>query len=157
MLVPTGDGHHTLVSVHGARARLVPERRRASLPLRLPGDQAASPPHGSHLALGATDSRRLRGSCAAHATRVTRSTRYHRPMDSPPRFCSHRVHAATSTIEQSKETKVSDTQIHLTRPSLHYWRVTFDHPPLNIFGPDAIPQLNEIVTALETDEHVNVV
>jgi len=52
---------------------------------------------------------------------------------------------------------VSDTQIYLTRPSLHYWRVTFDHPPLNIFGPDAIPQLNEIVTALETDEHVNVV
>ena len=24
------------------------------------------------------------------------------------------------------------------------------HPPLNIFGPDTIPLLNEIVTALET-------
>jgi enoyl-CoA hydratase/carnithine racemase len=37
------------------------------------------------------------------------------------------------------------------------WRVTFDHPPLNIFGPETIPQLNEIITALETDEHVKVV
>jgi enoyl-CoA hydratase/carnithine racemase len=38
--------------------------------------------------------------------------------------------------------------------SPHYWRVTFDHPPLNIFGPDTIPQLNEVVRALEADEHV---
>jgi len=35
--------------------------------------------------------------------------------------------------------------------------VTFDHPPLNIFGPKTIPQLNEIITALETDEQVKVV
>src|SRR5215510_14868008 len=49
------------------------------------------------------------------------------------------------------------TQIYLTRRSPHYWQVTFDHPPLNIFGPETIPQLNEIITALETDEHVTVV
>src|SRR3984957_18960622 len=48
-------------------------------------------------------------------------------------------------------------QIRLKRHSPHYWRVTFDFPPLNIFGPDNVPQLNEIVTALETDEHVKVV
>jgi enoyl-CoA hydratase/carnithine racemase len=48
-------------------------------------------------------------------------------------------------------------QILLTRRSPTYWRVTFNHPPLNIFGPEAIPQLNEIITALETDEHVKVV
>jgi len=35
--------------------------------------------------------------------------------------------------------------------------VTFDHSPLNIFGPETIPQLNEIITALETDEQVKVV
>jgi enoyl-CoA hydratase/carnithine racemase len=35
--------------------------------------------------------------------------------------------------------------------------VTFDYPPLNIFGPDTIPRLNEIVTALETDRDVKVV
>jgi enoyl-CoA hydratase/carnithine racemase len=43
------------------------------------------------------------------------------------------------------------------RRSPAYWRVTFDFPPLNIFGPKNIPQLNEIITALETDEHVKVV
>src|SRR5262250_289060 len=48
-------------------------------------------------------------------------------------------------------------QILLTRRSPAYWRVTFNHPPLNVFDPDSIPQLNEIITALETDEHVKVV
>jgi enoyl-CoA hydratase/carnithine racemase len=48
-------------------------------------------------------------------------------------------------------------QIHLTRRSPNYWRVTFDHPPLNIFGPESIPQLNEIIRALETDKDVKVV
>ena len=49
------------------------------------------------------------------------------------------------------------TQILLTRRSPAYWRVTFAHPPLNIFGPDMLPQLNAIITALETDAHVKVV
>jgi enoyl-CoA hydratase/carnithine racemase len=31
------------------------------------------------------------------------------------------------------------------------------HPPLNIFGPTTIPQLNEVNTAIETAEHVKVV
>ena len=48
-------------------------------------------------------------------------------------------------------------RILLTRRSPAYWRVTFNHPPLNIFGPETIPQLNEIITALETDEQVKVV
>ena len=48
-------------------------------------------------------------------------------------------------------------QIHLTRSSRNYWRVTIDHPPLNIFGPDTIPQLDEVITAIETDEDVKVV
>ena len=48
-------------------------------------------------------------------------------------------------------------RIHLRRRSPDYWRVTLDHPPLNIFGPESIPQLNEIITALETDKHVKVV
>ena len=51
----------------------------------------------------------------------------------------------------------SREQIYLTRRSLHYWRVTIDRPPLNIFGPETIPQLNEIITALETDKQVKVV
>src|SRR3989440_6498085 len=49
------------------------------------------------------------------------------------------------------------TQVRLVRRSPEYWRVTFDHPPLNIFGPEMLPQVNEIITAIETDEQVKVV
>ena len=49
------------------------------------------------------------------------------------------------------------TEIRLARRSTAYWRVTFDNPPLNIFGPETIPQLNEIITALENDQDVKVV
>ena len=52
---------------------------------------------------------------------------------------------------------INTKRIHLTRRSPYYWRVTFDHPPLNVFGPETIPQLREIITALETDEQVRVV
>jgi enoyl-CoA hydratase/carnithine racemase len=48
-------------------------------------------------------------------------------------------------------------QIRLTRRSPAYWRITFDHPPLNIFGPETIPELEEVIAALETDERVRVV
>lgn len=48
-------------------------------------------------------------------------------------------------------------QIKLERRLPTYWRVTFDHPPLNIFGPETIPELEEIIVALETDAQVKVV
>jgi enoyl-CoA hydratase/carnithine racemase len=51
----------------------------------------------------------------------------------------------------------SGTQFRLARRTPHYWRVTIDHPPLNIFGPASIPQLNEVITAIETDQQVTVV
>src|SRR6516165_6385909 len=48
-------------------------------------------------------------------------------------------------------------EIRLSQRSPTYWRVTFDHPPLNVFGPEGILEMAEIITALETDEHVKVV
>jgi enoyl-CoA hydratase/carnithine racemase len=48
-------------------------------------------------------------------------------------------------------------RIILTRRSPTYWRVTFDNPPLNIFGPQALPELDAVVTALESDDDVTVV
>ena len=48
-------------------------------------------------------------------------------------------------------------QIRLQRHSEAYWRVTFDHPPLNIFGPETMPELTAIVSALESDRNVKVV
>ena len=48
-------------------------------------------------------------------------------------------------------------RIRLERRLPSYWRVTFDMPPVNIFGPKELPQLDEIITAIETDEQVKVV
>jgi len=50
-----------------------------------------------------------------------------------------------------------NTEVRLARRSPTYWRVTFDHPPLNIFGPETLPEVNQIITALESDEQVKVV
>lgn len=51
----------------------------------------------------------------------------------------------------------SNRQVRIERRLPSYWRVTFDHPPLNIFGPDNIPQLNEVIVALKADEDVKFV
>jgi enoyl-CoA hydratase/carnithine racemase len=48
-------------------------------------------------------------------------------------------------------------EIRRRRVSPEYWRVTFDIPPVNIFGPANIPQLEEVVSSIETDERVKVV
>src|SRR3954453_11973657 len=55
------------------------------------------------------------------------------------------------------ERTLTARRIGLERRLPSYWRVTFDHPPLNIFGPESIPELNAVITALETDEQVKVV
>ena len=52
---------------------------------------------------------------------------------------------------------MSDKRVFLTKDSPEYWRVTLNHPPLNIFGPKTIPQLNEVITAIETDKELKVV
>lgn len=49
------------------------------------------------------------------------------------------------------------SQVRLTKHSPEFWRVTFDMPPLNIFGPENIPPLDAAITALEADDQVKVV
>jgi enoyl-CoA hydratase/carnithine racemase len=48
-------------------------------------------------------------------------------------------------------------EIQIERRLSSYWRVTFDIPPVNIFGPKQLPQLNKIIRAIEQDEQVKVV
>ncbi|MFM0021122.1 enoyl-CoA hydratase/isomerase family protein [Paraburkholderia azotifigens] len=47
--------------------------------------------------------------------------------------------------------------IRVTQRSPAYWRVTIDNPPINVMGPPMVQQFNEVIDALETDEHVKVV
>src|SRR6202521_284583 len=48
-------------------------------------------------------------------------------------------------------------QIRLPRRSPAYWRVTIDNPPINVMGPEMLLQFQEVINALEADEHVRVV
>src|ERR1700761_1438805 len=52
---------------------------------------------------------------------------------------------------------MSDKLIYVVRDSPVIWRVVLDNPPVNIFGPKSIPQLREVVEAIETDAAVKVV
>jgi enoyl-CoA hydratase/carnithine racemase len=61
------------------------------------------------------------------------------------------------TTQTETQTAAVTKRISLEQRSPHYWRVTFNYPPLNVFGPESIPQLNEVVTAIETDKNVKVV
>lgn len=45
----------------------------------------------------------------------------------------------------------------IRRVTPQYWRVTIDHPPFNIFGPESIPQLNSVITQIENDPELKVV
>src|SRR4029077_11921164 len=63
----------------------------------------------------------------------------------------------TGNMKDQNYAETKTAQIRLAKRSPEYWRVTFDPPPLNIFGPEMLPQVNEIITAIETDERVKVV
>jgi enoyl-CoA hydratase/carnithine racemase len=60
-------------------------------------------------------------------------------------------------VPEINRTATNTAQIRLSRRSPHYWRVSLDHPPLNIFGPDTIPQLDQVITAIEIDKDLRVV
>jgi enoyl-CoA hydratase/carnithine racemase len=67
----------------------------------------------------------------------------------------------TTVTQKNSVTKVNASmnpaQIRLVRRSPAYWRVTIDNPPINVMGPEMIRQSQEIINALEADEHVRVV
>ena len=48
-------------------------------------------------------------------------------------------------------------QVRLARRSPAYWRVTIDNPPINVMGPEMVRQFQEVIDAIEADEHVRVV
>jgi enoyl-CoA hydratase/carnithine racemase len=60
-------------------------------------------------------------------------------------------------IMNRPERIVASEPIRLERRLPTYWRVTFDMPPVNIFGPKHLPLLNDVITAVETDPEVKVV
>lgn len=59
--------------------------------------------------------------------------------------------AAAKTDADAKQ------QFKITRVTPAYWRVTMDHPPFNIYGPESMPMLNSVVTQIEKDPALKVV
>jgi hypothetical protein len=57
----------------------------------------------------------------------------------------------------AKDSLAPRQEVRLERRTPEYWRVTFDNPPFNIFGPETIPQLNAVITQIEKDPRVRVV
>jgi enoyl-CoA hydratase/carnithine racemase len=52
---------------------------------------------------------------------------------------------------------IQPSQVLVTQVTARYWRITFNNPPFNIFGPETIPQLDAAITKLERDPQVQVV
>jgi hypothetical protein len=68
------------------------------------------------------------------------------------------AHAGVPAAAPGSGTNAASKQeIRLERVTQAYWRVTLDNPPFNLFGPASIPQLNSVVTQMETDPRVKVV
>jgi enoyl-CoA hydratase/carnithine racemase len=65
--------------------------------------------------------------------------------------------ASATSQNQSASEPAAKHEVVVERRTPEYWRVTFDNPPFNIFGPETIPQLNEAITAIESDPNVRVV
>src|ERR1700723_1745412 len=91
-----------------------------------------------------------------------------RPFASPSAILKrcqyHRLIVFSLQLEVNRRSRGSqmkgagkEGKIQLVRHSDAYWRVTFDIPPLNIFGPANIPRLEEIVSSLESNDRLKVV
>jgi enoyl-CoA hydratase/carnithine racemase len=68
------------------------------------------------------------------------------------------AHAGEQAGAPASKTDAAPRQeVLIERVTPEYWRVTLDNPPFNIFGPETIPQLNSVITQIETDPKVKVV
>jgi enoyl-CoA hydratase/carnithine racemase len=69
----------------------------------------------------------------------------------------HWLYGTDAAQEESMGDNHKEDKIRLTQISPEYWRVTFDLPPLNIFGSSNFPQLEAVVSSIESDDRVKVV
>jgi enoyl-CoA hydratase/carnithine racemase len=75
----------------------------------------------------------------------------------PPPPIEALVFPETKESIVNRPEKIAAQTIRLQQHLPTFWRVTFDIPPVNIFGPKQLLELNEIITAIENDEELKVV
>ncbi|MBO9200485.1 MULTISPECIES: enoyl-CoA hydratase/isomerase family protein [Niastella] len=56
-----------------------------------------------------------------------------------------------------KTEKLAETPLTLTQHNEGYWQVTIDDPPLNLFGPDLLTGLEEIVRRMQASSDLRVI
>jgi len=66
------------------------------------------------------------------------------------------THLADTSATKTR-TSPSWTQLKLERRGGAYWRVTFDHPPINTITATTVIELSELVGLIEQDTELNVV
>lgn len=66
-------------------------------------------------------------------------------------------HAPKENFVADVNATTTSPQIRVARRSPAYWRVTIDNPPINVMGPEMVRQFQDVIDALESDEHVRVV
>jgi hypothetical protein len=47
-------------------------------------------------------------------------------------------------------------QLKLTHESPAYWRVTFDHPPINLLDDNTMPDLERLLDLMQAGKELNV-
>jgi enoyl-CoA hydratase/carnithine racemase len=73
------------------------------------------------------------------------------------RVLAQNAPADPSNAQSAQQTSNAKQEFRITRVTPGYWRVTIDHPPFNIFGPESIPQLNSVIAQIENDPNLKVV
>jgi enoyl-CoA hydratase/carnithine racemase len=77
--------------------------------------------------------------------------------ESKVRYTAKTHTSETTNMKDQNYAATKTPEIRLAKRSPECWQVTFDHPALNIFGPEMLPQVNEIISVIETDERVKLV
>ena len=64
---------------------------------------------------------------------------------------------ASTAKAAPKASAPAKNQFNITRVTPAYWRITIDHPPFNIYGPESMPMLDSVITQMEKDPQLKVV
>jgi enoyl-CoA hydratase/carnithine racemase len=70
---------------------------------------------------------------------------------------SESMATVNAPVEVGKINAVIKRQIHLSKRTPAYWRVTFDNPPINVMGPEMVREFQQLIDDLESDDQVKVV
>src|SRR3954466_12310826 len=65
--------------------------------------------------------------------------------------------SSTAVPAATGNASIQRAQVRVTQRSPAYWRVTIDNQPVNVMGPEMVRQFQDVINAIEADEHVRVV